>query len=142
MATSLRHGSPGKPCNGNKSHLRQIDLQTPYEQVRDRRKKLLHNSIELVFQTSGAVLDERVRAGFCGDPLAAPQPLRSVSGKGRKGKALPVDTNHGIAVRRSARNMLHATPNPAPESKETRSTLRQKVLPPFLATLVEGPSLF
>jgi hypothetical protein len=32
--------------------------QTPYEEERDRRKKWLHNNIELAFRAFGVILDD------------------------------------------------------------------------------------
>jgi hypothetical protein len=72
MAAPSRHTSPSNavsnPCVDEEAC---TPILTEYELVKERRKKELHDRVELDFKRSGIALDARVSAGFKGVSTAA-----------------------------------------------------------------------
>jgi hypothetical protein len=72
MAAPSRHTSPGtavsNPCVDEEAC---TPILIEYELAQERRKKELHDRVELDFKRSGIVLDARVSAGFKGVSAAA-----------------------------------------------------------------------
>jgi hypothetical protein len=101
MAVPSRHNSLGNADSNPSLHEVYPPALTEYEVARERRKKELHDHVELAFKSRGIELDTRVSAGFRGEsPAMAAQVVRN-SGKRRKCKrsvfpkdseALPVRT--------------------------------------------------
>jgi hypothetical protein len=107
MAAPSRHISPGNAVSNPHVQDDAAPVLTNYELARERRKKELHERVELAYQSSGIILDLRVRAAFTGQSPtdAARVVLRIGSGKRSAGCAVPGEAKSPIlrVVRRSQR---------------------------------------
>jgi hypothetical protein len=100
MAAPSRHNSLGNAASNPHVQDDAVLVLTNYELARERRNKELHERVELACQSSGIILDPRVRAAFRGQsPAGAAKVLLRTGSAKRSARSVVSGEAKSPAVR-------------------------------------------